>query len=80
MKRELNPNTIYKVSWYDIAGFAHESLNKDYKEYLAKCTTIGYVKEKDDVILVIYGDNNDGQLSGDAIPKACVYKIEKLAT
>ena len=75
---KIKPDKIYRVYWYDIQGTSHERFNKPLIEYCAKCWTVGRIIQDDKAMVVIYGENEDGEYCGDAIPLNCVYNIEEL--
>lgn len=71
---------MYKIHWFDITTRSNETMKKPYSQHLSKCWTVGNEIKKDkDTLLVIFGGNEeDGDVCFDAIPLACVIKIEEL--
>jgi len=71
---KIKPDKLYRVEWVDIAGHSNELLKKPYNKFLAPSWTIGYVKQSQDTIIVIYG-GNDTDSCFDAIPKKVITNI-----
>jgi len=69
---------LKKVWWYDITAQSWEEPKKPYKNYLAKCFTIGEVLRDKDCIVVCYSEAGDDDKCFDVIPRSNVIKIETI--
>ena len=76
--KKINPNKIYEVEWNDIQAHTNEHIERPYDQFLCKSKTMGRIEIKVKVILVIYGDNKDGEKCFDAIPQSVIINIKEL--